>query len=362
MEIDASSVSTSRGRVLVVSILLDGWLFFIGRALSRAGYDVTFVTTTDPALGDPDHRDILKYFLPKPFCHLVDLKDAAQLAGKKYDFAVVGIYGATSFEEKRRILDAIGATPLRGIVLRHYNTELPAMVRLVLKETVHPFIRRAPRVLVEEYGNASWMLRFLAPVSELGIVTHQRVTCQGMPDGLLDRVERDYLFNFLGSYDGPRVFIIDQLEAYLHISTGGAHKINLGGKSVDIVWHADRPGSRRARPLNEYLDTLCNSYFTLCLPGHTVLTHRVLEAIHCGSIPILSAEAMPRYLLPFRHGHNCWLVTNNNWKSALVALSALDRAQILEMQRAVKALAQNEASIPALDKRCLEHLGLSIFS
>jgi len=364
MDTNTNPASLSGGRVLIVSRLLDGWLLFIARSLTSAGYDVTIVTNTDASVDDSDHRDILKYFLPNPFCRLIDFMDAPQLLEMRYDFAIAGLRGASPPEEKQKLLALIGATPLRAVMLRYYDTRLPAMASLVVKEMLHPFIRRASRVLVEEYKDASWALWLLGPVSRLGIVPHQRVICQGMPDGLGDQTERTYLFNFLGTYPGqyvppePRVLIIDRLESRFQISNGGAHQVNLGGKAVSIMWHADRPGSTRNRPLNEYLDTLCNSYFTLCLPGAVLTTHRALEAIQCGSIPVLPAESISQYRLPLAHGRNCWRVTHNNWETALAALSALDQNQIFEMQTAVRSLARNEASIPSLEKKCLHHLGL----
>jgi hypothetical protein len=358
MDIDRTSEPACCGRVLVVSSLLDAWLLFLSRALSHAGYDVTLVTNADASINDLDHRDILKYFLPNPFCRLIDFKDASPLPDTRYDFAIAGMHGSTNTEGKRKLLAVIGATPLRGVVLRYYNPRFPAMVRMVVKEMLHPLIRRASRVLVEEYRDSSWLLRLLASPSRLGIVPHQRVICEGLPEGLWDQTERAYLFNFLGSYGGARVPMIDRLEPHLQISGGGDQQVNLGGKSVRVMWHADRPGSTRDRPLNEYLDTLRHSFFTLCLPGHVAMTHRTLEAIHCGSIPVLPAETASPYLLPLEHGRNCWLVTHNNWESAVAALSALDREQVFEMQRAVQNLARNEASIPVLERKCFDHLGL----
>jgi hypothetical protein len=358
MDIDRISAPAFCGRVLVVSFLLDTWLLFLSRALSRAGYEVTLVTQVEPLSENHDHSDIMKYFLPKPFCRLVDFKDASTLLETDYDFAIAGVRGTTSPDDKRTMLALIGATPLRAVVLRHYSTRFPSMARLVVKEMRHPFIRRSSRVLVEDYENASWTLQLLSPTSRLGVVPHQRVICQGLPEGLLDQMERGFLFNFLGTYFGPRVPMIDRLESRLHISNGGEQSVSLDGKIVRILWHADRPGSTRDSPLNEYLDTLCHSFFTLCLPGHTAITHRALEAIHCGSIPVLCRESLPSYVLPLEHGRNCWLVRDNNWESAIEDLISLDREKVFEMQSAVKNLARNEASIPFLERKWVDYLGL----
>jgi hypothetical protein len=334
-------------------------LVFFAQTLTRAGYDVTLVACLDASVTDADHRDVLKFFLPAPFCRLLDWDDAASVSGAPYEFAIAGLHGASTAEEKEKISALIAATPLRAVVLRRYDTRLPAVVRLMAKEVVRPFIRRARRVVVEEYRRASWCLGILAPISRLGIIPHHRVTCNGMPEGCDKRTERSYLFNFLGTYDADptseRVPVIDRLESRFQL-TGGAQELSLDGKSVRVVWHADRPGSTRARPLNQYLDTLGDSFFTLCMSGDTVTTHRVLEAIHCGSVPVLSEQWMQQYDLPLVHGDNCWLVRNGDWVAAISEISALDPEKIFAMQSAVKELARHAASIPSLERKYLAFL------
>ena len=348
----------SPGRVLIVSLLVDAWLVFIGRALTEANYEVTVVTSVETSHGNPDHFDVLKYFLPNPFCRLVDFQDAPAALNSSFDFAVVGLQGTDSPEEKQKLLAVTGATPVRAVTLRRYNTGFASMARMLLKEMRQPVIRRSSRVLVEEYDRASWLLRLLCPVSQMGMLPHQRVICQGLPEGLPDPTERQFLFNFLGSYSGPRIPIVDRLEPLLRLSQGGAQFVTLDGRQAEVMWHADRPSSTRDRPLNGYLDTLTQSFFTLCLPGYTIITHRVLEAIHCGSIPVLSEEMADATLLPLEHGRNCWLVKADAWESTVAALPALNRDRVLEMQAGVKLLARREASLPFLARKWLDYLGL----
>jgi hypothetical protein len=347
------------GRVLVATVLVDAWQLFIARALSHAGYEVTIMTYLEPVPGDLDHKDIMKYFLPNPFCRIVDLKEKPKPPEARYDFAITGMRGITSPDQKRMLLGLIGPAPLQAVVLRQYNSRLRAMANLVLKEMRQPFLRRSSLVLVEEYIKASWALRLLTKTSQLGVVPHQRVICQGLPAGLSNKSDRSFFFNFLGSHSGPRVPIANRLEAQFKITRGGEQEVSLGGKTIRMMWHSDRPNSTRNRPLNEYLDTLGNSFFTLCLPGYEVITHRALESIHCGSIPVLPAESISHYLIPLEHGRNCWAVKNNDWETAMAEVIALDRDKVFELQNAVKKLAGAEASIPSLEKRCLRMLGLN---
>jgi hypothetical protein len=358
MDTDTPSVSGRRGRVLIAASLLDAWLLFLARVLSRAGYEVNLVTDLDPSLKDPDHGDVLKYFLPNPFCRLTDLKEAAAAPGTAYAFAILGVRAAYSPEEKQKVLALAGTAPLHAVMLRYYRTYFQNMARLVAKDFLQPFIRRSPRVVVERYDKAAWMLRFLASPRLMGIVPHQRIICQGLPPDLGSRTERKYLFNFLGTCVKLRVPIINRLESRFHLSPNGGQQIDIGGKTAGIMWHADRPGSTRERPLNEYLDVMGDTFFTLCLPGQALTTHRALEAIHCGSIPVLPEETASQYDLPLKHGRNCWLVPRDRWEAAMETLGALDRQKVLELQAAVRKLAREEASIPALEKKCLRHLDL----
>jgi hypothetical protein len=351
----------SRGPVLVAAPLVDGWLIFYAKTLSHAGYEVTLATNLDSSVRDQDHVNVLHNFSQAPFCSLVDIRDAAAIAKMRFDFALAGIHGASPQEERDGLLSLIGRTPLRAIIFRRYNSRFPSMVRLLGKEMAHPFIRRSARVLVEGYQNASFLLNLLSSPGLIGIVPHQRVTCRGMADGLADRVERDYLFNFLGGYDGEvgaeRTLVVDQLESRFHLS-GGEHELNIEGKKVRTIWYADRPGNTRKRPMHEYFARVGNSYFTLCPSGDSETAHRVLEAIHCGSIPILNKKRMAQYGLPLEHGKNCWLVHDRNWASAVTTLSSLGQDKIIEMQGAVRNLAHGEASIPSLERKCLILLGL----
>jgi Exostosin family len=358
-----TTASAPASRILIVAYRLDTWLLFISRSLSRLAFDVTIITHKATSFDDPDHNDILKHFSTAPFCRLVDFQEISSLPVASYNFAIVGLRGISTPEEKSHLLATIGATPLTAVILRHYNCRFQPMVRLVIKEMMRPFIRRSPRVLVEDYRRAAWLLRLISAPAELGVIPHQRVICQGWPEDLPDLVERPFLFNFLGTHSGalgsePRAHILDELEALLKISAGGDQQVTLGHKTARIMWHADRPNTTRNRPLNEYLDTLCGSFFTLCLPGHTVITHRVLEALHCGSIPVMPAELVSHYGLPLVHGRNCWLIKKGDWKSVPAALMAIDHAKVLEMQSAAKKLARGEASIPALERKCVQRLGL----
>ena len=362
MRKDTHPPSASHGRVLIVTELLDSWLAFYARALTDAGYDVTLVSKLDPSVQEHDHLDVLKYLLPAPFCRVIDLKEKSEISKVDYDFAIVGLKGSSPLNEKRQLRDVLGAIPVQAVMLRRYGKRLTDVGRLIAKDVLYPFIRRSPRLLVEAYREHSWMLRLLAPISPMGIVPHHQMTCLGVPEGLGKQTERKYLFNFLGTYNttppNERTGIIDRLETSHKISSG-TQRLAIGSGTFEIVWHADRPGTTRERPLNEYLDTVNDSYFTLCLPGYTVTTHRVWEAIICGSIPVLNADLVPHYCLPLVHGQNCWLVQNGDWESALVALSVLNQEKIYEMQSAVKSLALNDASMASLEKKSLVLLGLN---
>jgi hypothetical protein len=94
-----------------------------------------------------------------------------------------------------------------------------------------------------------------------------------------------------------------------------------------------------------YLHTLTDLDFCISPPGYEPYTHRTVEAIVRGSVPIL---AEPRaYDLDLRDGENCIIVNDNNWLQATRRALDLLPSDVLRMRRAVLAL-REERLVPAV--------------
>lgn len=106
---------------------------------------------------------------------------------------------------------------------------------------------------------------------------------------------------------------------------------------------ADDPNSpiQRHREHNEFIKILDQSYFTLCPPGYSGTTARVIEAIIRGSIPVLTQEELKFYDLPLIDEKNCILVkgySSKVWIKKVNMIKDFPEDKITAMQKEVTTL------------------------
>lgn len=120
------------------------------------------------------------------------------------------------------------------------------------------------------------------------------------------------------------------------------------------VYSDDQPG---ALPESEFVGILSDSDFTLAPPGHSLITHRPIEAMLRGSIPILNEREAPIYELGLRDGENCLLVRNNDWASAAHNALTMDPDEVRRMRANVLAVRQTRLDYPVLAAAICRRLG-----
>ena len=104
---------------------------------------------------------------------------------------------------------------------------------------------------------------------------------------------RPYSINFMGSQDpNRRKLILDSIrplfvESEQSSYKSSTHKVN--------VWHEFSDEKPNALKPVEFVDVLSNSDFTLCPPGYSLITHRLIESLLRGSIPILNEYELDIY-------------------------------------------------------------------
>jgi hypothetical protein len=112
---------------------------------------------------------------------------------------------------------------------------------------------------------------------------------------------------------------------------------NSGDSAPRIVWSFG--GARLS--LDTYLEMLTESDFTLCIPG-TSWTHRPIESLVRGSIPILDAENMRMHDIPWKDGANCLVVRKPRdkecWLAAILRALSLPDEVVLEMRHQIRSL------------------------
>ena len=168
--------------------------------------------------------------------------------------------------------------------------------------------------------------------------------------------QRPILANFLGCRDPyRRASIVDSVRPLFFSADGKIPNVVSGKK---LFWHEysdDRPS---ALGLAEYLDILSQSDFTLCPPGYSLVTHRPLEAMLRGSIPVLNSNELDLYDIGLEDGVNCITADPEQWPAAIDRLFHMDESKIVAMLRNIFSILPDRLDYPASSRQMRIRLGL----
>ena len=158
--------------------------------------------------------------------------------------------------------------------------------------------------------------------------------------------------SFVGSRDpGRRGAALDQIDRFLDASGARARHADR------IMWRVYSDAEPGALPESEFVDILSNSDFTLAPPGHSLITHRPIEALLRGSIPIMNASEAPLYEIRLRDGENCLLVRNGDWAAAVSRALDMSEDQIARMRAAALAMHESKLRYDVLSKAIARRVG-----
>jgi len=159
--------------------------------------------------------------------------------------------------------------------------------------------------------------------------------------------------NFLGSRDPEiRRLILDATEPYFTALPGEATP------PKQMLWHAYTDAQPAALSPEEFLQALTKADFTLSPPGYSLVTHRPVEALLRGSIPVLNADELDLYDLGLVDGVNCIAVPQGGWAAAMERITGMDESEVVAMRRNVKAMLADRVAYPALSRDISRRLGL----
>jgi hypothetical protein len=159
--------------------------------------------------------------------------------------------------------------------------------------------------------------------------------------------------NFLGSRDPDiRSRILHSAEPFFTAPPPS------GTVPKQMLWHAYTDAQPAALGPQEFLDALTESDFTLAPPGYSLVTHRPIEALLRGSIPVLNADELDLYDLGLVDGVNCIAVPQGGWAAAMERITGMDESEVVAMRRNVKAMLADRVAYPALSRDMSRRLGL----
>jgi exostosin family protein len=119
--------------------------------------------------------------------------------------------------------------------------------------------------------------------------------------------------------------------------------------SVDTFWvEYVHDGIQKGLPSEEYISALEQMDFCLCPTGWSRWTHRVIESLCRGSIPILQDRHL--YGLSLQNSVHCISVDDNDWHAAVKAALSLSAKAIHEMRQNILNL-RNKLLAPSIAAR-----------
>ena len=129
------------------------------------------------------------------------------------------------------------------------------------------------------------------------------------------------------------------------------------GKSM--YWHEYSDADPIGVPPREFVNVLTQSDFTLCPRGYSLVTHRPMEALLRGSIPVLSADEADLYGIQLEDGVNCIRVPSAGWPDAMLRISRMEESQIVRMRTGILGMFEKQLSYGALAKGIRTRLGVA---
>jgi len=221
---------------------------------------------------------------------------------------------------------------------------------------------KVDRVLYKDGSYHRDLLGLFKPRHNLGFDVHS----QFLRDSELFRMihaqdwdpaaRRPVLANFVGSRD-PRVRarILDAVRPVLQPGEEGSSA--RPGKSA--VWHEYTDASPVGLGPIEFVKTLTRSDFTLCPRGYSLVTHRPIEAMLRGSIPVLASNELDLYGIELADSENCIAVGDGRWEESMRRIARIKEHELIRMRKNIRALFDEHLNYDAMAKRFRLRVGVS---
>jgi len=346
-------------KTTLFSLQLDPWLIFAAKAFRQCQVEAdTIVLGAKGTLLDADSQDCYKWLEQNESFQVNEL-EASSLEQLSGDNCFVVVRGSQNLAGRILIRNIISKHNRSVALLRFGKSSLRWQIKQLLKEIKDPFFSQFTELwsedndinLINSLLNKRHRFYGALPHQRCSIIQHE---WEKIDRGLVSS-DKTFLFSWAGSSAPSRDVIAQWIEHRLNPS---ATQIDLGpslGKH-NVSWFYDRPGSCRERPYSNYISNLQKAWFSLCLPGYTGTTNRVLESVLCGSIPVIPRELVKYHRIDFVHGYNCVLVDYHDWPAAIRHIARMPRDQKLFLQMNVQNLAKTRASLQSISSRLVAEI------
>ena len=167
---------------------------------------------------------------------------------------------------------------------------------------------------------------------------------------------RPILANFLGCRDpADREEVLASVRGYFRSSSGDAPTLPT---AKSMYWHEYPDSAPIGIEPREFLSVLTRSDFTLCPRGYSLVTHRPMEALLRGSIPVVDVSELDLYGVTLEDGSNCIGVPAGEWPTVLRKLAATPESEIVRMRMRIYRMFESELRYDAVASGIRMRLGI----
>jgi hypothetical protein len=343
----------------------DSLTYMVTKAAVSAGHTV-YICLSDPEHGQKAPHKIMQRLMKLPHVIFITEENKAALPARidrlivqifprptaTLESAMLGEMAARS--RKITLVTAGDRSRFRRTALQMQWRELCRLVR---------WLGRVDRVVYKDGFHPLDLFAFFKPRRVTGFDIHSMFMHD---EDAFERIQkldwnveetRPISINFMGSQDPAiRKRALDSIRPeIIRLQTTTAPMPS----PKTILWHEYSDTEPAALGLQEFVDALSRSDFTLCPPGYSLITHRPIEAMLRGSIPVLHANELGLYDIALTDGVNCIAVSEENWPAALERCAHLNEDAIVAMRRNVRETAEALLLYPTSSKRMRLRLGFT---
>jgi len=168
-------------------------------------------------------------------------------------------------------------------------------------------------------------------------------------------VQRPILVNFLGCQDPPRrMKALDSMRPFFQGQAGNSPPES---PAKSLSWHEYSDAAPSALSPVDFMNVLTRSDFTLCPPGYSLVTHRPMEALLRGSIPVINTNELYLYDIGLVDGVNCIAVHDDRWGAAVERLRDVNHDKLQEMRRTIRHMLEKHLLYDVSSRQMRKRLG-----
>lgn len=224
--------------------------------------------------------------------------------------------------------------------------------------------RRVDRVLYKDGAYRADRYALRRPRAVVGFDTHSQFLHEPRLFDLIHAQDwepgaiRPVLANFIGSCDpAQRGAILDTVRDFF-VQALGEPRQPRPGKSM--FWHEYPDANPVGLGTEPFVAELGRSDFTLCPRGWSLVTHRPVEALLRGSIPVLAREETDLYGFDLSDGVNCIAVPRGRWPEAIARLATFSEEEIARMRINIQAMCRGALEYSAMSARISARVGAGV--